>query len=217
MELHEHFEPESSDIWQQELLEKFTVTPLEFVSLANNYWGATDEEQIRNLIAIHGTTEVSLEPFKTSFIKEALPNWQEFRWNGARSLSIISCSVSRKTMVSGQGIIISGLISPTHEATVTITIEVPNGTILTRTAVTDHNGEFEYSFNPDAEGIWNITASWGGDEDHQGSSSPRISFVVKAPPPPWESYVSIAAVAIVAIGAAAMIYRRRRAKAHSAR
>lgn len=74
------FTPEPADVWQQQLLENYPVTFMESVSLINNYWGTGDESEAENSIAINTTAEVNYVPFRTSFIEEALPHWQEFEW-----------------------------------------------------------------------------------------------------------------------------------------
>jgi len=75
----ESFEPEPSDIWQKKLLEKYReehpITYIEAISVANNYWGTANEDEIRDLIAVHAPIKVKFKPYKTAFVKEALPDW----------------------------------------------------------------------------------------------------------------------------------------------
>lgn len=66
------FEPEPSDVWQQELLKNFNMTLVENVSVANNYWGTADESKLKELLQ-HPKYIIEYKPFKTSFINEALP------------------------------------------------------------------------------------------------------------------------------------------------
>jgi len=73
------FEPELSDAWQKKLLEDYQkehpITHLKAISITENYWGTTNEGEIRDLIAVHAPIEVKFKPYKTAFIKEALPDW----------------------------------------------------------------------------------------------------------------------------------------------
>ena len=176
--LFDVFEPEPSDVWQQKLLENYTITPLKMVSVTNNYWGTIDEDQVRRLIVIHGTTKIDFKPFKISFIREALPNWKEFWWKGARAFSIVSCYASKTMLALGERVTITGTISPSHEATVILTYKMPNGTILTRNVTSTALGKFMDEFVPDIVGSWTVKARWEGDLDHEGDESREASFIV---------------------------------------
>lgn len=78
--MNEIFEPEPADVWGLQLIENYPVTSLESVSLANNFWGTGDESEAQSSVTINTTAEVNCVPFKTNFIQEALPNWDEFEW-----------------------------------------------------------------------------------------------------------------------------------------
>jgi hypothetical protein len=69
------YEPDPFDPIEQELLRKYPVSPLNSIIVANNYWGTADENKIRKLIEIHGDVKVDFTPYRTAFIKEALPDW----------------------------------------------------------------------------------------------------------------------------------------------
>ena len=84
-----------------------------------------------------------------------------------------------KTIKERESAQIVGVISPTKSsATVTLNIGMPDGTYFTRTTTTDAAGHFNYTFVPDSDGIWNVTASWGGDGTTQGDTSPIVSWKV---------------------------------------
>ncbi|MEM3726882.1 MAG: lamin tail domain-containing protein [Candidatus Bathyarchaeia archaeon] len=75
---------------------------------------------------------------------------------------------------------ILGYIKPIKVgASVTLTYGLPNGTLLTVTVSTLMNGYFNHTFIPDAPGIWNVTASWDGDDTLYGASSQLYTFKVE--------------------------------------
>ena len=84
-----------------------------------------------------------------------------------------------KTIKERESAQIIGIISPPRSsATVTLNIGMPDGTYFTRTTTTDAAGHFNYTFVPDSNGIWNVTASWSGDSTTQGDASPIVSWKV---------------------------------------
>jgi hypothetical protein len=96
----------------------------------------------------------------------------------------ISCDVSPKSLKQGETIAISGSISHAHEGvTVTLTFTKPKGTIFTRTVTTDSAGAFTDNYAPDVAGLWNVSASWQGDWNHEGATSQTVSFTVEARAP----------------------------------
>lgn len=76
------FEP--SDAWQRELFEKGIIWQPEVenpFSVKNNFWGTANQTEIAEKIQGRSIATVEFEPFRTDFIKEALPDWQEFVWD----------------------------------------------------------------------------------------------------------------------------------------
>lgn len=72
------------DPWQEDLFERGIIAQPSIVDpfpVKNNYWGTTDEKEIAKKIGGTHIAEVDFTPYKTSFIPEALPNWEEFEWD----------------------------------------------------------------------------------------------------------------------------------------
>jgi hypothetical protein len=59
-----------------------------------------------------------------------------------------------------------------------LSFQKPDGTNLTSTTLTFLNGSYSYTFSPNLVGSWNVKASWGGDSEHEGATSPSVSFTV---------------------------------------
>ena len=86
-----------------------------------------------------------------------------------------------KTITIRESASLIGFISPIKPSvSVTLTIGMPNGTYTTRSTTTNTAGYFNYTFAPDDEGRWNVTASWGGDGTTQGATSSIAFFTVKS-------------------------------------
>lgn len=84
-----------------------------------------------------------------------------------------------RQVMEGQNMSVIGYISPIKKGeAVTLTYGLPNGTLLTETVATGTAGYFNHTFAPDAPGVWNVTASWGGDDKLLGATSPTVSFEV---------------------------------------
>ena len=97
--------------------------------------------------------------------------------------SAVSCSVSPTSIVVGQTVTVSGLITPARSgATVTLTYTRPDGTIFTRTIATTTDSSYAYNYTPDQTGTWKVKAGWLGDENYAGSESLLISFSVTPAP-----------------------------------
>ena len=96
-----------------------------------------------------------------------------------KMLSYITCSVSPETIVQGGNITVSGIVSPANEAIVTLTFRRPDGKVVTRVTRSGTDGSFNYRFTPDVGGSWTVEASWTGDFDTGGATSPTIPFICK--------------------------------------
>lgn len=95
----------------------------------------------------------------------------------------ISCSASPSEVTQGGSVTVSGSISPVVSgATVILVYTKPDGTTLTRTAITGSDGSYSDSYRPDATGSWSVAASWYGDATRDGSLSSTKAFTVKEPP-----------------------------------
>lgn len=93
----------------------------------------------------------------------------------------ISASVSNATITLNNAVTVSGTISPTvNGVTVTLTYTKPDGTSLTRTALSGNGGTYADTYTPTTEGSWSVTASWAGNDDYQGSTSSAATFTVSA-------------------------------------
>jgi hypothetical protein len=96
----------------------------------------------------------------------------------------------------------SGSISPPlDQVQITLTYTLPDGTIVTRGAVTSAGGTFADTYAPEKEGQWSVRASWSGNENYLGAESPSAYFAVEQPFP--TTYVTLG---IVAIGIACLLF-----------
>jgi len=97
----------------------------------------------------------------------------------SKAPSTISCLVSTSKIKLGETITVSGSISPTHAGvSVTLLYKKPDGSTFTRKLTTATDGSFSDNYKPDASGDWAVTASWLGDADSNGATSPTCSFNV---------------------------------------
>jgi hypothetical protein len=139
-------------------------------------------------------------------------------WSAPCRTSSIYISTSSSNLLSGGDVVVSGFIYPAHpNSKVALTYTMPNGAILTREVITKALGEFEDVITPSMAGNWSVKASWSGDHDHEGASSPPLSFTVfaieKAPPHWWQEYwYLIASTIIICITSALFIKVRARKK-----
>jgi len=96
-----------------------------------------------------------------------------------RKASTIELNISDSEITFGESIIITGRISPAHQAVVTLTFTNDEGETETETATADSDGIFTLTdyFPPDG-GSWSVVASWKGDSDHSDAKSNPLSFTV---------------------------------------
>jgi hypothetical protein len=112
----------------------------------------------------------------------------------------ISHSVSSNTLTEGNSITVSGITDPAaSDHIITLTIEKPDGSTLTRTVTTTSDGSFAYSFKPEAIGYWSITASSNEDSTFIGASSPEKSFELIQKELNWELPLSIFVIIGIAV------------------
>jgi hypothetical protein len=116
--------------------------------------------------------------------RSVLP-WDSGVVSGTVSLTVnkISSEINvfaPNTVIRHESASLTGFISPIKSGvTVTFTIGMPNGTYITRSATTNSAGYFNFTFAPDAEGIWNVTAGWSGDSRTLGATSSIAFFKVE--------------------------------------
>ncbi len=66
--------------------------------------------------------------------------------------------------------------------TVTLTYTRPDGSTLTRSVTSNYTGNFTDTYSPDAAGVWEILASWSGDEACNPTVSSSVSFMAEEKP-----------------------------------
>jgi len=94
-------------------------------------------------------------------------------------MSSITGSLSLESMEMGESITVSGILYPENEGrTITLSYTRPDSLTLTRTAVTDIDGSYSDTFEPDVAGSWSVRASWEGDVEFEGSTSSVVHFTV---------------------------------------
>jgi len=96
--------------------------------------------------------------------------------------SIISCAVNPASVTVGSSTTVSGSISPSHTAPVTIRYSTDGGFtwIILTTITSQPNGSYSKAWTPLAVSTYKVKASWAGDGDHEGAESPIQTLAVKA-------------------------------------
>ena len=130
-----------------------------------------------------------------------------------KMFSYITCSIFPETTTQGENVTVLGTISPAHEALVTLTFKRPDGRAITRVTRSATDGSFNYRFTPDVGGSWTVDASWPGDPDTGGATSPTMPFTVR----PQERVLAyetiglyIVVIVMVAIVSYRLVFRRKR-------
>ncbi|MBM4066858.1 MAG: PKD domain-containing protein, partial [Planctomycetes bacterium] len=96
-----------------------------------------------------------------------------------RKASTIELNIPLPKITFGESITVTGLISPAHQALVTLTFTNDEGETETETATSDSNGIFTLTdYFPPEGGSWSVVASWEGDSDHSGVESDPLTFEV---------------------------------------
>jgi hypothetical protein len=136
-----------------------------------------------------------------------------------KSSSSITCSVSLDSLYLNDNVTVSGDIDPDLEG-VTITLEFtkPDGSSELITTTSNSTGGYSIEYTPDMAGNWTVTASWQGDENHEGATSDPATFTVETPagwPLAWLAAIGLGIAALTATLLYAL-YRRRRKRRASA-
>jgi hypothetical protein len=94
--------------------------------------------------------------------------------------SALEISASPLTVNLGEEVAISGTLMPGQTTTVTITYTMPNGTVITKNVATSGSGVFTDTIKLNQAGVWQIKASWNGNEQYEASTSVPITVVAQA-------------------------------------
>jgi len=90
----------------------------------------------------------------------------------------ITCNVTSRSIAIGENITVTGQIQPgAANRSVTVIFISPNSTI-TRSTLTDENGTFILSWQPDMMGLWQIYAQLSETKSWSKSSSSTVTFTV---------------------------------------
>ncbi|MHA1290350.1 MAG: FxLYD domain-containing protein, partial [Candidatus Thorarchaeota archaeon] len=121
-------------------------------------------------------------PFETStFPQTFTPASYSLQVECSESLSSssVTCITSETSLVFGTNITVSGVLNPTiSNVLINLTYTRPDNSILKRTVITNPDGTFLDSYQPDMLGTWAVIASWEGGGIYAGSSSDLTSFTI---------------------------------------
>jgi len=99
----------------------------------------------------------------------------------SKKLTRLSITAYPVSCVRGEAVTIIGNITPAMKVSVTLSIKAPNGSRVSVELQTDDKGSFSYTFTPDSVGVWEAFASFPGNSEYQGSTSPTVQIAVKNP------------------------------------
>jgi hypothetical protein len=95
--------------------------------------------------------------------------------------SSIYISVNPASLTLGESVTIYGTVSQLQNGTVALYFIRPDGFTSSEFLKTDKHGVFTYTFKPNAEGVWVLSATWLGDAEYLGSQSESVYAEVKEP------------------------------------
>ncbi len=124
----------------------------------------------------------------------------------------LSCTVSSSEITEGASIIITGQLSPSISDTmITVTYQKPDGSTFNKTVITESDGSYTVSHEPQGIGVWNIITSWNGNETYQEIINDSQFYEVKEPSF-FETPIGIATITggIVAVISISFILIKRR-------
>ncbi|MEM2896811.1 MAG: lamin tail domain-containing protein [Candidatus Bathyarchaeia archaeon] len=144
-------------------------------------------------------------------------------WDGVTSNTValtvnkistsLTCMPSLSKIVLMESISLLGSISPKISTPLTLTLTAPNGSALTKSTTTNTEGSFNYTFVPDATGVWYASASWDGDGTHSGSTSDSVSFEVTPPRSPAMAMIFLPLGFIAVAVAVALLFSKSKLQA----
>jgi len=101
------------------------------------------------------------------------------------TISIVANPTSAKV---GEPVALNGIIAPARSnANVTIT----SGATMLGTITTTPYGTYSFAWTPTAEGTYQITASWLGDDAYNGAQSTPVTVTVSVPVPPTPPSITL--------------------------
>jgi len=98
----------------------------------------------------------------------------------ARRVSVkvmVSLGTATTNLKLGKSRAVSGSVGPAHAGSVELTIK-RNGALLTTKTLTLSSSKYGFTYKPTRTGTYSFSASFGGDTDHLGNTSPARSFKV---------------------------------------
>ena len=127
-----------------------------------------------------------------------------------RILSSITVDVEPQNVTVGSNVTICGTINPMREnVNVSVQISRANetGIVFNATVKTDAGGSYVYVWKTSEAGIWEIRASWEGDQNAKPAESKAETVNVEATPPSApQNLLPYVAAAIIIIIALSVIY-----------
>lgn len=117
--------------------------------------------------------------------------------------STVSLTISSAYAVQGTAITLSGKLSPIlQNESVTIYVKANNlPWAVLDTVTTGADGRFMYVWNLNAAGVYNIRASWSGDNDHAGADSQIKSVLALS-----IFFVSLLAMAVILVCVGVIVF-----------
>ena len=97
----------------------------------------------------------------------------------AKIPSSLSITASPLTVNIGEEVTISGTLTPAQTATITLTYTMSNGTTTTKAVATTSAGVFTHTIELNQGGIWQVKASWNGNEQYEATASVPITVTAQ--------------------------------------
>jgi uncharacterized repeat protein (TIGR02543 family) len=105
-------------------------------------------------------------------------SWSQNALVVVKFTSTTTVSIAFNTLARGESLSVNGTIAPPHAGTIALSYVKPDGSVITWQVQSDLSGNYRDAMAPDTIGAWVVSASWGGDGDHFGSSSAQMRFQV---------------------------------------
>jgi len=144
------------------------------------------QEVVANDVDGDGKVEIITAGYTAGFM--IAPTSNLGIWGVSKVSSLISVMLNPQSIVIGSQVTISGIVTnetggtPISNAEVTIEYSRDPLPVFIHlaTVTTNENGEYSYSWIPQATGQYTIRASWKGDYEHEGASNAATLTVEKA-------------------------------------